>query len=125
MSHRDEYRQWPLLTEEEFTLACAFFDQRYIRAKLGPVRKTLKVIPRRTATTGGSYLEVLRLLQPPEDDHELALALESLGGFGGSGADTGMDVEMASDDHDHVCRVSLSFNLKFDGITTFDLRMDR
>jgi hypothetical protein len=103
MSHRDEYRHWPFLTEEEFTLACAFFDQRYIRATLGPTRKVLKIISRRTATTGGTYIEILRLLQPPKEDDELALALESLGGFGGESAtDTEMGVEMADDD-DQVC----------------------
>ncbi|EPE35511.1 hypothetical protein GLAREA_11210 [Glarea lozoyensis ATCC 20868] len=100
MTYRDEYRHWPFLTEEEFTLACAFFDQRYIKAKLGPTRKILKIISRRTATTGGAYIEILRLLQPPKDDDDLALALESLSGFGSSAKDEGMDVDMANDDHD-------------------------
>jgi hypothetical protein len=111
MSYRDEYQQWPFLTGEEFTLACAFFDQRYIRAKLGPTRKLLKIISRRTATTGGSYIEILRLLQPPKDDDDLALALEKLSGFGGSGTDTGMDVEMANDDDDQVRVYSLSISI--------------
>jgi hypothetical protein len=111
MTYRDEYRHWPFLTEEEFALACAFFDQRYIKAKLGPTRKILKIISRRTATTGGTYIEILRLLQPPKDDDDLALALESLSGFGSSAKDEGMDVDMANDDHDQVCGISFSFML--------------
>jgi ubiquitin-like-conjugating enzyme ATG10 len=112
MSHRDDYRHWPFLTEEEFALACAFFDQRYIRATLGPTRKVLKIISRRTATTGVTYIEILRLLQPPKEDEDLALALESLGGFGGGPAtDAETDIEMAADDDDQVCNPSLSFSI--------------
>jgi ubiquitin-like-conjugating enzyme ATG10 len=120
MSCRDEYRHWPFLTDEEFTLACAFFDQRYVQAKLGPARKVLKIISRRTATTGGTYIEILRLLQPPKEDNDLALALESLGGFGrASAADTGMDVDMATDDDDQVSDLSVAFSIMFLGISRY------
>ncbi|KAB8302696.1 hypothetical protein EYC80_006058 [Monilinia laxa] len=76
--HRDEYRQWPFLTEEEFELACAFLDRRYIRAELGAARKNLKLRMGRTATTGSCYVEVIRLLHPPQDDDDLLLALSNL-----------------------------------------------
>ncbi|KAG9236327.1 hypothetical protein BJ875DRAFT_234692 [Amylocarpus encephaloides] len=102
MSHRDEYRQWPFLTDEEFTLACAFFDRRYIRAELGPSRKMLKINCHQTATTGGSYIEVLRLLTPPTDDDELALALSRLGGIVDHGAVTSVDIDidMSNEEND-------------------------
>lgn len=80
LSHRDAYKQWPHLTEEEFELAGAFFDQRYVQAKLGPTRQIFKIRSRRTLTTGKSHIEVLRLLQLPEDDSDLASAFERLSG---------------------------------------------
>lgn len=80
MSHRDDYRQWPLLNEEEFELACAFFDQKYVRASLGPTRQIFKIRSRRTLTTGITYLEILRLLQLPEDDDDLSAAFAKLSG---------------------------------------------
>jgi hypothetical protein len=83
MAYHDEYMQWPFLTEEEFELACAFFDQRYVRASLGPTRQIFKIRSRRTATTRSSYIEILRILQLAEDEDELSLALAKLGKGGG------------------------------------------
>jgi ubiquitin-like-conjugating enzyme ATG10 len=105
-SHHDEYRQWPFLTQEEFELSCAFFDQRYVRARLGPTRQIFKIRSRRTATDGGSYIEILRLLQVPEDDDDLSIALAKLG-KGGSDLGSGSDVEMntAEEDADEVSRL--------------------
>ena len=80
MSHRDEYRQWPFVNEEEFELACAFFDQKYVRASLGPTRQIFKIRSRRTLTTGITYLEILRLLKLPEDEDDLSAAFARLGG---------------------------------------------
>jgi ubiquitin-like-conjugating enzyme ATG10 len=103
MSHRAEYAQYPFLTPSEFELACAFFDQRYIRAKLGPTRQIFKIRLRRTLTTGESYIEILRLLNLKDDDDgmgdELAAAIGRLGGG---------DVEMRDEDEDMV----------FDGLGT-------
>ncbi|RFU36118.1 hypothetical protein B7463_g244, partial [Scytalidium lignicola] len=77
ISHRDEYRQWPFLNVEEFELACAYFEQRYVSAKLGPTRNILKINSRRTATVGECYIEILRLLKLSEDE-DLSLALAKL-----------------------------------------------
>lgn len=99
MSHQHDYRQWPFLTEEEFNLACAFLDQRYIRAQLGPTRKIFKVNSRRTATTGGLYIEILRILQLSNDEDELSLALAKLSG--GDGHEE-MDVDLANEEADEV-----------------------
>jgi ubiquitin-like-conjugating enzyme ATG10 len=99
MSHRAEYAQYPFLTPSEFDLACAFFDQRYIRAKLGPTRQIFKIRLRRTLTTGESYIEILRLLDLKDGDgeeDELAAMIGKLGGGGG-------DVEMRDEDEDMVC----------------------
>ncbi|KAH8815021.1 hypothetical protein F5884DRAFT_160420 [Xylogone sp. PMI_703] len=79
ISHRDEYRQWPFLSSEEFELACAYFEQRYVSAKLGPTRNILKINSRRTATAGECYIEILRLISlSEEDDNDLSLALAKL-----------------------------------------------
>jgi ubiquitin-like-conjugating enzyme ATG10 len=103
MSHHDEYRQWPFLNQEEFELACAYFDRRYIRASLGPTRRILKIRSRRTATTGGPYIEILRLLQLPEDEDDLALALAKLGKDGGDlNLSTGMELDTTEEDGDEV-----------------------
>jgi ubiquitin-like-conjugating enzyme ATG10 len=99
MSHRAEYAQYPFLTPSEFELACAFFDQRYIRAKLGPTRQIFKIRLRRTLTTGESYIEILRLLDLKDGDgeeDELAAMIGKLGGGEG-------DVEMRDEDEDMVC----------------------
>ena len=99
MSRRAEYAQYPSLTRSEFELACAFFDQRYIRAKLGPTRQIFKIRLRRTLTTGESYIEILRLLNLKDGDgeeDELAAMIGKLGGGEG-------DVEMRDEDEDVVC----------------------
>ncbi|PVH88216.1 autophagy-related protein-like protein Atg10 [Cadophora sp. DSE1049] len=103
MGCHDDYRQWPFLNQEEFELACAFFDQKYVRAKLGPTRKIFKIRSRRVATTGNSYIEILRLLQPPDDADDLSRALEMLGGGSGGlggGNREKNDVEMMIDTAD-------------------------
>jgi ubiquitin-like-conjugating enzyme ATG10 len=99
MAHHDEYMQWPFLTEEEFELACAFFDQRYVRASLGPTRQIFKIRSRRTATTRSSYIEILRILQLAEDEDELSLALAKLG-KGGGDLGSAKDVEMDTTEED-------------------------
>ncbi|PMD24800.1 autophagy-related protein-like protein Atg10 [Hyaloscypha hepaticicola] len=97
----DEYQQWPFLSQEEFELACAFFDQRYVRASLGPTRQIFKIRSRRTLTAGTSYIEVLRILQLPEDGDELSLALAGLGKSGGDiDLVNSTDVDMTEEDGD-------------------------
>jgi len=99
MSHRDEYHHWPFLNNEEFELACAFFDQKYVRASLGPTRQIFKIRSRRTLTTGITYLEILRLLQLPEDDDDLSAAFAKLSGD----LTSTKDVEMSmAEDADQV-----------------------
>ncbi|PQE12743.1 autophagy 3 protein [Rutstroemia sp. NJR-2017a BBW] len=100
MTHRQEYRQWPFLTEEEFELACALLDRRYIRAKLGPVRKNLKLRVAHTATTGTCYVEILRLLLPPKDEDDLSNALEKLSSGYAPRSAPSLEVEMMDDDGD-------------------------
>ena len=100
--HRDEYRQWPFLNQEEFELACAFFDRRYVRASLGPTRQIFKIRSRRTLTTGNSYIEILRLLQPPEDEDGLSLALAKLGTGGDSNLGDDVDMDTTEEDADNV-----------------------
>lgn len=79
MSCHNQYRQWPFLSQEEFELACAFFDRKYVRAELGPTRRIFKVRHRRDATTGTSFIEILRLLSLPDDEDALVAALGNLG----------------------------------------------
>jgi ubiquitin-like-conjugating enzyme ATG10 len=105
MSPRSEYAQYPFLTPSEFELACAFFDQRYIQAKLGPTRQIFKIRLRRALTTGESYIEILRLLDLKDGDDgvgdELVAAIGRLGGGGG-------EMEMRDEDEDMVCFVLVS-----------------
>ena len=100
----DEYRQWPFLSDEEFELACAFFDQRYVQATLGPARQNFKVRSQRTATTGNSYIEILRLLQLPEDEDELSLALANLGKGGGDLGSGDIVMDAMEEDTDEVSK---------------------
>lgn len=75
-----DYKQWPFLDQEEFDLACAFFDQRYVRASMGPSRQIFKIRHRRALTTNTSFLEILRLLQLPDNDNGLSDIFGKMGG---------------------------------------------
>jgi hypothetical protein len=130
MSHHNEYRQWPFLTEEEFELACAFFDQKYVNAKLGPTRKIFKIRTRRTLTTGASYLEIIRLLRLPEDDDELSLVLGKLTGVGKPDDGSDVEIDMVNEDADQVrrpaersARLRESHRKHFKCMQTMNLRM--
>lgn len=100
MAHHVEYRQWPFLTGEEFEVACAYFDKRYIQAKLGPTRKVFKISLQRTLTTGACSVEIIRLLQLPGDEEDLIRQLEKLGGGGTPALSGQTDVEMAEEEDD-------------------------
>ncbi|CCU78863.1 unnamed protein product [Blumeria hordei] len=76
MSHRSGYKQWPFVTKEEFDLACAFLDQRYVRAELGGARRGFKLRCRRVATTGTSFIEILRPLKPCQNIDELSFSFD-------------------------------------------------
>lgn len=102
MAHHDEYRQWPFLNEEEFDLACAFFDQRYVRAHLGPTRNIFKIRHRRIATTGSSYVEILRLLQLPKEPDELSALLQGMGSGWGENVVSEMQMDSKDEDADQV-----------------------
>jgi ubiquitin-like-conjugating enzyme ATG10 len=103
MSHHDEYRQWPFLTQEEFELACALFDKEYVRAELGHTRRIFKIRPRRNAATGTSFIEIIRLICLPEEDDELSLAFGRLNGGGGPNSTLMMmDVDRGNEDTDEV-----------------------
>jgi ubiquitin-like-conjugating enzyme ATG10 len=138
MSHHDEYRQWPFLTDEEFELACAFFDQKYVQANLGATRRIFKIRTRRTVTTGVysltiltaisgltgrenifsspadtksklsigvSYVEIIRLLELPEDEDELSKALGKLTGSDGPRTvSSEMEIDPTDEDADKVCK---------------------
>ncbi|KAJ5032569.1 uncharacterized protein L3040_009169 [Drepanopeziza brunnea f. sp. 'multigermtubi'] len=101
MTHHGDYRQWPFLNPEEFELANAFFEQKYMGVTLGRTRKVFRVRLRRVMTTGESYITIMRLLQPPEDADadELSLALARLSGGGerGEKQDLTIDVDMKMD----------------------------
>ncbi|KAF7877489.1 hypothetical protein EAF04_001166 [Stromatinia cepivora] len=120
--HRDEYRQWPFLTEEEFELACAFLDRRYIRAELGPARKNLKLHMGRTATTGSCFIEIIRLLQPPKDDDDLLLALGNLSSGHAPNPTPSPEVDMMDEDEDdEALDVNKSSTTRSDTIPQYSL----
>ncbi|KAI0998536.1 hypothetical protein K3495_g9660 [Podosphaera aphanis] len=98
MTYRDGYSHWPFVTQSEFDLACAFFDQKYVRAKLGKARLTFKLRPGWVATTGTSYIEILRPLVPYANVEELSVALQSLGIVQDDA--TGCDIKVDSMDED-------------------------
>lgn len=101
MSRYDDLRQWPFMNTEEFDLACAYFDQKYVKASMGPNRQIFKIRHRRIATTGNSYIEILRLLQLPDEPDELSAMLARL--VSGEQADLEMQMD---EDVDHVsCHV--------------------
>ena len=106
MAHRGEYSHWPFLTHEEFELACAFFDQRYIQANLGPTRKVLKISHKRVATTGASYIEIIRLINVPDDVSGLSGAFQKLSAGEIIVSSQEMEVDMADEEDDRVSNIS-------------------
>lgn len=109
MSRHDEYRHWPFLTEEEFELACALFDRNYVRAELGPARRTFKIRHRRNATTGTSFIEIFRLISPPDNQDDLIAAFGKLGQD--STTISQMEIDTTNEDEDKVSiRQALSNN---------------
>jgi ubiquitin-like-conjugating enzyme ATG10 len=108
MAHHSEYRQWPFLTPDEFELVCAYFDQRYIQANLGPTRKRLKISHRRVATTGDSYIEIIRLLQIPDDVGGLSSAFGKLSTAEEAQSTQEMDVDMTAEEEDEVINISFT-----------------
>ncbi|RKF57097.1 hypothetical protein GcM3_190012 [Golovinomyces cichoracearum] len=78
MAHHNDYAHWPFVSVEEFELACAYLDQRYIRAKLGKARLKFQLRPRRVVSTGSAYIEILRPLYESGDLNDLSNALEGL-----------------------------------------------
>jgi ubiquitin-like-conjugating enzyme ATG10 len=108
MTHRGEYRQWPFLNLEEFDLACAFFDQRYIQANLGPTRKIFKISHKRVATTGASYIEIIRLINVPDDVGGLSDVFQKLNAGEVVVSSQEMEIDMIEEEDDHVSVVSFS-----------------
>ncbi|KAM3066858.1 hypothetical protein ACMFMG_007004 [Clarireedia jacksonii] len=122
MTFRHDYCQWPSLTEEEFELACALLDRRYIRAKLGPARKNLKLRVAHTATTGTCYVEIIRLLLPPKDEDDLSHALEKLSSGYAPVSAPGLEVEMLDEDGDEeVLRLDDDSTKKAEGSSQYSL----
>jgi ubiquitin-like-conjugating enzyme ATG10 len=61
-------------------------------------------------TAGTSYIEILRILQLPEDEDELSLALAGLGKSGGDiDLANSTDVDMTEEDGDEVSQVLCRF----------------
>lgn len=78
MTHHVNYVHWPFVSQEEFDLACAYLNQRYIQAKQKTNRISFKISCRFIASTRSSYIQVVHLLQPPGDVADLSKALEKL-----------------------------------------------
>lgn len=108
MAHHGEYRQWPCLNEEEFQLAAAYFDRKYISAELGPTRRVLRINVRRSLT-GAIWIEIIRLLQPPEDPDDLIRQLERLSGGEEPAVSGEMDIEMGEEDDEVGALLSMRY----------------
>ncbi|KAA8576581.1 hypothetical protein EYC84_006682 [Monilinia fructicola] len=83
----------PLRVELFYSLASA-------KAELGAARKNLKLRMGRTATTGSCYVEVIRLLHPPQDDDDLLLALSNLSSGYTPVSAPSQEVDMMDEDGD-------------------------
>lgn len=102
----EEYRDYPLLTSDEFELACHYLESRYTNANLGQARRSFKLRLQRSLTGGTSYLTIATPIA-------LALAdgsIDELLGMGflsaSDGADTDMDglqsMDIEGEDGDSV-----------------------
>jgi len=59
-------------------------------------------------TTGTSYVEILRLLQPPEDEDDLSLALAKLNGVGVNVEEEDVAMDTTDEDADQVRNVCIT-----------------
>ena len=102
MLHRDEYYQWPFLTNDEFELACAYFHKKYVGAELGRRRRTFKIYHQRDLTEGTSYIEIRRLLVIDQDADDLSRDLEKLRADDWAHQCSDMGVDTSLEDADEV-----------------------
>ncbi|KAJ3567945.1 hypothetical protein NPX13_g6590 [Xylaria arbuscula] len=126
------YRCYPFLTKEEFTEACHYFDARYCRATLGPLR-TQWQLRIRTAldispySDGGlvTYVQIitpLKTYQDNEVDNQLASCLSNFSlGESPVADDTLMSVEEA--DAEVVRYPSRLDSRKADGVVEYEIHL--
>ena len=77
-----EFKNYPLLTLEEFAEACHHLDRRYCQAILGPVRRQWKLNVRRALGTSftldSEYCTYIQIIRPLDDFDDHADLLEQL-----------------------------------------------
>ncbi|KAK0657324.1 hypothetical protein B0T16DRAFT_316121 [Cercophora newfieldiana] len=117
MSSSSDFKNYPLLTGEEFAEICHHLDRRYCQATLGPLRRQWRLRVCTALNTSFSlgpeyntYLQIVRPLEGELDDGDLSSCLENFS-FGGGFGDERMEIEadkdtMAAEDADEVWKRS-------------------
>ena len=101
-----EYTQYPLLTQAEFDLACHHFQNRYMQATLGPLRRTFRVDLRHDMFNDATYLSIIQPIKSPQDDVSDLLNFGALRASdeddNGFGRDQMMNIDYEAEEGDTV-----------------------
>lgn len=85
----EEYRNYPLLTPDEFELACHYLESIYTHANLGEARRRFKLRLQRSLTGGTCYVTIATPVAVDDGSIDELLGMGSL--RASDGADEGMD----------------------------------
>ena len=105
---RAAYRAYPFLDHEEFAEACHHLDNRYCRARLGPLRRQWRLgvhtALNLTFGSGPEYATFVQITRPLEDTASLGDLETSLDSFSldqiGDGGDPESDAIIDTEEHD-------------------------
>jgi ubiquitin-like-conjugating enzyme ATG10 len=99
MDIRDSICNYPFLTQEEFSLACHFLDQKYITAILGQERRVLRLRLEHSLLNDSISVSITKPIDISKNDISLSLDLQALNwGDEKAGSETLMDIDAENAD---------------------------
>ena len=78
MALQDGISNYPFLTQEEFSLACHFLDQKYIKATLGQERRKFRLRLQHSLLNDSVSISITKPTEPSENDVMLSQDLQAL-----------------------------------------------
>ncbi len=101
MAIQDNPGNYPFLTQDEFSLACHFLDQKYITATLGRERQSFRLLLQKSLLNNSVSISITKPIDVSKNDISLAMDLQALSWGDESGDnDTLMDID--AEDADSV-----------------------
>jgi ubiquitin-like-conjugating enzyme ATG10 len=105
MAIQDSLSNYPFLTQEEFSLACHFLDQKYITATLGQERRAFKLRLQHSLLSDSVSISITKPIDVSKNGISLSLPLLALS-WGEKNVDTGAVMDIDAENSDSV-RISI------------------